>query len=98
MGVVNEEVATESSGCVVIYATGPIGDVAHDESLCAWAEAGKDVRYGGGEEEKTFGELESDLLGIRRPYSIDCFVDFEGVVGWEKSNGGINMFVVQYFW
>ena len=39
MRVVDKQVTAQSPSGVVIYAASPVGDVSHDESLRAWAEA-----------------------------------------------------------
>lgn len=48
--VVDQDVASERSGGVVVYAACAVGDVAHDEGLGPWAELRQDVGDGGGEE------------------------------------------------
>lgn len=61
MCVVDKQVTAQSPSGVVIYAASPIGDISHNESLRAWAEASQDVGDGCGEEEQTLWKLESYL-------------------------------------
>lgn len=95
MGIVYKHVATKSSSSKIVNTAGTIRDVAHDEGFSANAETGQDIRDGGGEEEETLGELQSDLLGPRCADPVDGLVDLERVVGGQQSDSGIDVCIVE---
>ena len=82
MRIVYQYITSEGSSSIVVYATGSIGDVAHDECLGPWAETGEDIGDGGGKEQQAFWKLESYLFGSRCTYTMDCLVYLECIVGW----------------
>jgi hypothetical protein len=94
VGVVDEHVAAECSGGVVVDAAGAVGDVAHDDDLNPGAKLGQDVGDGGGEEEEAFGHLESDLFGAGGADAVDALVELEIVVAGEEGDGFVDGGVV----
>lgn len=95
MGIVDEEVAAEGAGGVVVDAAGAVGDVSHDDCFNAWAELGEDVGDGGGEEEEAFRHLEGYFGGAVGADAVDGLVEFERVIRGEEGDGGVDVGVIE---
>ena len=91
VGVVDEQVAAESAGSVIINAAGAVGNVTHDQGLDARAELDEDVGDGGGEEEQALGHLEGDLFGAQGADAVDGLGDLKAVVGGQQRNGRLEV-------
>lgn len=73
----HQQITTQSSSGIVVNAASTVCDIAHNQSFNTGAEAGENIGYGGGEEQKAFWKLKRYLLGARCAYTVYGFGDLE---------------------
>lgn len=91
MAVMNEKIRAKGSSGEVVHAASAVSNVGEDEDVRSGGEGTEDVGQREGVHEKTFRELEGDAWrrGGERKDSVDGFVDFEVVIGWEERYCGV---------
>ena len=74
VGIVNQHIAAESTGSVVIDTAGTVCHIAHDGCGGTRTELCNNVADSSGEKKQTFWKLQSDLLCTRRSHTMDGLV------------------------
>lgn len=80
VGIVDQKITSQRPCSVVIDAARAIGDISHYQRLRAGTELCKDIRYGRGEHEEAFGELEGNSLRFEGSYAVDRLGYLETVI------------------
>ena len=73
VGVMNQQITSKSSSGIVVDAASTVRDIAHDKCFDTVTEAGEDIGYRGGEEQKAFRKLKCYLFGTGSTYSVYGF-------------------------
>src|SRR5271170_1325264 len=81
VSIVNEKIASQRPGSVVINTASSVGHVPHDQGLGARTELRENVRYRGGKKKQAFRKLQSNSLRPRRTDTVDRFVNLKSIVG-----------------
>ena len=95
MPIVYQQVATQRASSVIVYTASTVGDIPHNQSICARAESRQNIRDERGEQKEAFRELESDVRGASGADPVDGFVDLEVVVCREVGDCGCDVGVLE---